>query len=86
MKLADYAIRDALSRRDLPAAVAAITHHFHFVMPPKYRTVVFRYSAFCQVDVYFPDTSYRWCDTVGFVALPRPVRGNPLDAVEVWIR
>lgn len=86
MKLADYQIREAVSRKDWPAAVAAIVYHFDFAMPPEYRTVVFRNSSFCQVDIYFPNMSYRWCDTVGFVALPRPVSGNPGDPIEVWVR
>lgn len=86
MKLADYAIRDALSRRDWPAAVAIMASHFRFVMPAEYRTVVFRNSYFFQVAIYFPQRSYSWGDTRGFSVWPRATTSPPLDAVEVWIR
>lgn len=42
MKLADYEIREALSRKDWPAAVAALARHYDLDMPPEYRMDVMR--------------------------------------------
>jgi len=87
VKLADYEIREAVSRKDWSAAVAALARHYGVDMPPEYRMDVMRGMNLFQVEIYLPERAYAWCETKGFTAWHRR-HGNEsrMSAADIWIR
>lgn len=71
MKLADYAIRDALSRRDWPVAIATLTDHFDIKLPHKYKKSIMSGIGICIVELYFHKWIYSWWEKTGFSCAAR---------------
>ena len=86
MKLADYEIREAVSRKDWPAAVAALASHFGITMPPEYRMDVMRGTNLFQVEIYLPHRAYAWCEDAGLKSWLRRHSVSPSTTVDIWIR
>ena len=86
MKLADYEIIEAASRKDYPAAVAALARHYGVDMPPEYRMYVMRGTNLFQVEIYLPHRAYAWCEEYGFESWLRRHSESPSTTVDIWIR
>lgn len=89
MKLADYQIREAVSRKDWPAAVAALASHFGITMPPEYRMDVMRAGPSVktfQVHIFSPHWTHAWCEESGFRCWERRPCTREQIAVDIWIR
>ena len=67
MKLADYAMREAISNKDWPAAIAILAHHFGVVVPPAYLIQVFCHPHYVdEVTLDMDKVSYSWLESEGF--------------------
>lgn len=89
MKLADYEIREALSRKDWPAAVAALARHYGVDMPPEYRMDVMRGGSYVktfQVKIFSPHWIYAWCEEKGLHCWERQHSPVERTSVDIWIR
>ena len=89
MKLADYEIREALSRKDWSGAVAALARHYELDMPPEYRMDVMRgvsYVMAFHVKIYSSHWICSWREEEGFSYWERRLSLVAKTSVDIWIR
>jgi len=88
MKLADYEIREALVRKDWPAAVAALARHYGIDMPPEYRIELMRGVSYVmpfQIKIYSSHWICGWREEEGFHYWERRLPLGEKMSVDIWI-
>lgn len=67
MKLASYAVREAISNKDWPAAIAILAEHFGIIIPPEYTRHIYCHPHYLlEVTVDMPSARYSWLEFEGF--------------------